>query len=92
MERAIGRKLVAGENVHHKDGDRQNNKIENLELWTKAQPSGQRVVDKIKWAADFLRQYPQLTHAVGIRVFELHHRKSIEKPADVIVGALSMVG
>jgi hypothetical protein len=45
MSDFLGRKLLPSENVHHKDGNRQNNAIENLELWRKAQPAGQRVSD-----------------------------------------------
>jgi hypothetical protein len=32
MELAIGRRLEPGETVHHRDGDRQNNAVENLEI------------------------------------------------------------
>lgn len=32
MELSIGRRIASGEVVHHKDHDRQNNAIENLEL------------------------------------------------------------
>lgn len=57
MEKKIGRKLTKKETVHHKNGFKSDNNENNLELWAKDHPAGQRVEDKLKWALEFIQQY-----------------------------------
>lgn len=60
MEQQLGRRLVPGENVHHKNGVKDDNDPGNLELWLVMQPTGQRVEDLMryiaKYHADAMRQ------------------------------------
>ena len=53
----LDRPLVDGESVHHRNGDRLDNRPENLELWSRRQPSGQRADDKIAFALEILALY-----------------------------------
>ena len=57
MEETVGRPLLKHENVHHLNGVRDDNRPDNLELWSKSQPYGQRVVDKLAWAREIIELY-----------------------------------
>jgi hypothetical protein len=57
MARMLGRPLTTDESVHHRNGDRLCNRPDNLELWSRWQPRGQRVADKLQWAVELLERY-----------------------------------
>ena len=71
MEEMLGRPLRKGENVHHKDGNRIHNNPSNLELWVKKQPPGQRVIDKVDFAIEILRLYPEFAAKKGFELREI---------------------
>jgi hypothetical protein len=57
MEQMLGRKLLPGETVHHKNGIRHDNTPTNLELWRHKHGKGGRVSDLVAWAHEIVNQY-----------------------------------
>jgi len=63
MEQILERYLLPAETVHHRNGIRDDNRPENLELWTRPQPTGIRVSDAVAWAREILALYVGVTDA-----------------------------
>lgn len=68
MEEILGRPLLPTENVHHVNGQRADNRRENLELWTSSQPPRQRVRDLVAWAHQVIDEYGEYAADEEVRV------------------------
>ena len=72
MEELLERELDGEENVHHRNGNRADNRTDgplrlvngklqsgNLELWSTKQPAGQEIGPKLEWAEELQEEYEE---------------------------------
>ena len=57
MSNKLKRPLQKQETIHHKNGIRSDNRIQNLELWSNHHPRGQKIEDLVKFAKEILKLY-----------------------------------
>lgn len=61
MSQILGRPLEKGEVVHHKNGIRDDNRPENLELKTAHHPAGQSITDMLDFCEWYLNKYESVS-------------------------------
>lgn len=88
MSKKLGRPLFKEETVHHINGIRADNSEANLELFSSRHGPGQRVIDKVDFAIEILRLYPEFARQRGVELRELE--PPINGAADETHGLLSL--
>lgn len=64
MEEILGRPLKKGETVHHRNGQKSDNRRKNLQLRVSKHPVGQEIPDLINWAVEILSEYRDIPTSV----------------------------
>ena len=65
MAQHLGRPLLPDEQVHHINGNRGDNRVGNLELWSTSHPSGRRVEDLLEFCQVMLDRYMPDSQRIG---------------------------